>query len=197
MHKTQGKPMESTEKQRMELAQALVDYQSMIQAYSYAIVRDFHLAEDVYQDVALIVAKKWDTIDYQDKNVLVPWLREITRRKSLEAGRRHRRIPVLLPQDIVESMGEEFILEESNSDVRQKRERLFALLSTCVKKLKGAARIVIQKRYGEERALSCEEIAENLGRSVEAVYSIARRARLSLIRCVQQEELQQSGMNEA
>src|SRR6185295_18586586 len=75
--------------ERIQLVQAVTRHQSMIQAYAYAVVRDFHLAEDIYQEVAVIVAERWESVPSGDG--LVPWLRETTRRKALEALRKQRR----------------------------------------------------------------------------------------------------------
>src|SRR6185503_3185251 len=75
--------------ERIQLVQAVTRHQSMIQAYAYAIVRDFHAAEDVSHEVAVIVAERWESVPSGDD--LVPWLRETTRRKALEAHRKLRR----------------------------------------------------------------------------------------------------------
>lgn len=170
--------------QRVEIVQAVVKYQDMIKGYSYAIVRDFHLAEDVCQQVALIVAKNWESVPPEDQ--LAPWLRETTRRKSLEALRRHHRMPSTLPEEILEAVAEEFTVEQEETE----HDRLYALMERCLGRLKGTARTVIEARYGEIRPHSCKEIAGQLGRSVQAVYSIIKRARLALTRCVEQLELQ-------
>src|SRR4029079_1723810 len=81
-------------------------HQSMIQAYAYAIVRDFHAAEDVYQEVAVIVAERWESVPSGER--LVPWLRETTRRKALEALRKLRRASAALSDGVLEKLGESF-----------------------------------------------------------------------------------------
>ena len=73
---------------RLGLVQALTLEQGFIQAYAYAIVRDLHLAEDVYQEVAIILAQDWDQVP---PGLPRPWLKEVVRRKALEVSRRARR----------------------------------------------------------------------------------------------------------
>jgi RNA polymerase sigma-70 factor (ECF subfamily) len=57
-------------------------------------------------------------------------------------------------------------------------------MASCGEKLPDEARAVITGRYGED--LSCEQLAEQVGRSVQGVYSMLKRLRVSLARCVQQ-----------
>src|SRR4051794_21653769 len=99
-----GESMNSSE--RIQLVQAVTRHQSMIQAFAYAVVRDFHMAEDIFQEVAVIVAEHWETVPTGDG--LVPWLRETTRRKSLEALRKQRRASCVLSDSVLEKLGESF-----------------------------------------------------------------------------------------
>ena len=54
-------------------------------AYIYAIVRDWHLAEDLFQDVSALAIEKHDRI--VDSDHLLLWARKAARNKSLEALR--------------------------------------------------------------------------------------------------------------
>ena len=149
----------------------------MIQAYAYAIVRDFHLAEDVYQDVASILAERWETLPRGGG--LVAWLRETTRRKALEARRRSRRMPVVLSEEVLERLETHFPPREPDGPPQ---EDLRDTMARCVEELERTALWVVRTRYGEGK--SCEEIARQLGRSIQGVYSIVKRARLVLAECV-------------
>lgn len=161
---------------RVQLVHVLTQHQSMIQAYAYAIVRDFHLAEDVYQDVATILAERWETLPQGDG--LLPWLRETTRRKALEARRRSRRMPVALSEEVLERLETHFPSREPEGP---RQEDLRDMMARCVEKLERTARWVVRTRYGEGK--SCEEIAQELGRTVQGVYGIVKRARLALAEC--------------
>lgn len=176
-----------TSEQSVKIVEAVVKYRRMIQAYSNAIVRDFHLAEDIYQNVAIIVAQSGDDLPPEDE--LVPWIREITRRKSLEALRKHKRMPLTLSEDTLTLVAEKFSDEEEEELDRQYEELQRKLIQRCVQKLKGMARKVVDMRYGGEETLSCERIAARLGRSIKAIYNIIGRARLSLAQCVEQEKM--------
>ena len=165
-----------------EMVAAVVKLQTMIQAHAYSILRDFHLAEDVYQEVATIIMKRWDEIPHDRE--LIYWTRETTRRKSLEAVRKRQRTPMLLEEDVLMAVAEEFGQEEEEPE---RHHQLMNTLNRCVSQLQGVARTVLDARFGETPAPSCEEIAERMGRSVQAVYGILKRARIALLKCARQQ----------
>lgn len=173
-----------TESQTIDIVQAVVKYQNMIHSYAYAITRDFHLAQDVYQDVAVIVAKAWETAP-RDEGFL-PWLRETVRRKSLENLRRQKRMPATFSDEALEALAEKFAGDAGSGGAVAGDDPTAALMQRCLGKLNSFSRKVIEARYGDEPPRTCEEIAAALGRSVQAIYSIIKRARLVLTRCVEQ-----------
>ena len=162
---------------RVRVVGILTQYQSMIQAYAYAIVRDHHLAEDVYQEVATIVASRSDGLP--DDDGLLPWLREIARRKALELRRKSRRVGLLLSDEVIEAIGPAFEAAAEDDGVE-----LRSAMAHCVEKLPPEARTVVEGRYGSDR--SCEDLAAEIGRSVQGVYGMLKRLRQALSRCVQQ-----------
>jgi RNA polymerase sigma-70 factor (ECF subfamily) len=160
--------------ERIQLVQAVTRHQSMIQAYAYAIVRDFHVAEDVFQEVAVIVAERWETVPAGDG--LVPWLRETTRRKALEALRKERRASALLSEGALEKLGEAFQPGGPRPEVKE-------ALTSCLSKVEGSARAILEARCGE--GLSGEAIAHKFGRSIQSIYSILKRTRVIVAQCVE------------
>ena len=73
----------------LRLVRLLSRHQLLIQGYALAITADHQLAEDVYQEVCAVVAGAPEALPVDDE--VVPWLREVTRRKALELSRRARR----------------------------------------------------------------------------------------------------------
>jgi RNA polymerase sigma-70 factor, ECF subfamily len=174
--------------QNVELIEVVVRHRRMIMSYANAIVRDLYLAEDIYQEVAVIVAQKWGTLPPTEE--LVPWLKEVTRRKSLELLRKQKRMPMTLSEETLEMVSEKFgesAAEEAESEADEQRYRA---VENCIGKLQGSARRVITLRYGQDCVSSCEEIAAQMGRSVKAIYGIMLRARLALTRCLENEKVQ-------
>lgn len=157
---------------RLGLVQALAREQAFVQAYAYAIVRDHHLAEDVYQEVAVVLAQDWDRVPVGLPHA---WLKEVVRRKALEVSRRAHR-HVLLTDDTLESLAGAFDHRAADDG------RLRETLAECVRKLSPNVRAVLECRYRDD--CSCEATAARLGRTVQSVYAVLKRARLSLSECI-------------
>lgn len=167
------------------LMESVVRHRRMIQSYAYSIVRDFHLAEDIFQEVAVVVARQQGTLPPIEE--LTPWLKEVTRRKSLELLRRHKRMPTLLSEETLERAANELEKVEAERDDDFRAWRLKAT-AACVAKLKGMARRVVELRYGEDRNASCGDIARVVGRSVKTVYNVLGKAREALLACIEREQ---------
>lgn len=176
---------EQNRDERAEIAQAIMAHRVMIVSYANAIVRDFHLAEDISQDVAGIMARNWTELPHDAQ--LVYWLKETTRRKSLEALRKHKKMPVTLPDEALDAVGKQFADEQNNNEDRQRLDNMLALLQGCMQKLGSAARRIMEMRYGGEKASSCEEIAAMTGKSIQAIYASLKRCREALADCVDRE----------
>ncbi|MBA4386689.1 MAG: hypothetical protein C0404_01840 [Verrucomicrobia bacterium] len=175
---------------RAEIARAIMRYQSMVVSYANAILRDFHMAEDVAQEIATIVAREWDRIPHNDE--LAYWLKETTKRKSLEARRKRQKLPVMLPADALDIVGRQFAEEQNNESDRQRLDNMMLLLQDCIQRLRQAARQVLLARYCGEQLVPCEEIAAMTGKSVQSVYATLKRSREALANCV---DTQMMGLN--
>lgn len=157
---------------RLRAMQLAVIHQRMIEAYAFAITRDFHLAEDIHQEVALVLVTHWETVPADSG--FMPWLKEVIRRKALELRRRETRMPRLLSPEALAQV--EACLPLPVED------ELPEVMARCVEKLGSDARQAVLSRYGE--GLDVAQIAARLGRSVQGVYAVLKRARIALEECV-------------
>ncbi len=162
----------------MELA---LSHRRMIEAYAFAITRDFHVAEDVYQEVALVLMAQHDALP--DDAGFVFWLKEVIRRKSREWLRKQARLKRMLSDQALEQVEAVFPVAADNG--------LADAMLACVDKLSGDARSSILARYVER--LDVPTIAERLGRSVQGAYAVLKRARLALEECVERARRQGHG----
>lgn len=153
----------------MELA---IRHRRMIESYAYAIVRDLDLAEDIYQEVALVLVAQWDRVPADEG--FLPWLKEVIRRKSHEVRRRQTRRTRELSPEALDRI--EAALPDEDS------EGVAAAVALCVDRLAGDARLAIRARYGE--GLDVAAIAARIGRSVQGAYAVLKRARLALEDCL-------------
>jgi RNA polymerase sigma-70 factor, ECF subfamily len=169
--------------ERVELVQALARTLPAVRAYAYAILRDFHIAEDAAQEVALLAAARWD--DLPRGEPFLAWARETARRKALELRRKaadSRRRTRAFAAEISE---ETWTAVEAR--FRDPGPDLAGALQDCLTRLPPPSLDAIVARYGENRP--CEEIAGRLGRTVQSVYALLKRARLALVACVDRRAL--------
>jgi RNA polymerase sigma-70 factor (ECF subfamily) len=164
-----------TARQRVHLVQVLSRHQVMIQAYARAITGDVQLAEDVYQEVAIVLAQ--DPARIPDEGGTWPWLREVTRRKALEVRRRQRRT-CQLAEDVVALIADDFAQTEADALAERR-----SAMSDCIEMLTAEQRAIVAGRYCQGQP--CEEIAAQVGRTVQAVYAVLKRVRLALHDCVE------------
>ena len=147
--------------------------QPALRRYVLAHVPDFHQAEDVLQEVAVVL---WDRIgEYQPDRSFQAWAFGIARNKILHSWRAPSG-RMLLTGELSERFAEKL------QEVVPKFDRKRSLLKNCMAKLAERARSVIELRYGD--GLSTEKIAETTGGSVNAVRILLCRTRRSLARCL-------------
>jgi len=144
--------------------------------YVWSIVRDEHLAEDVFQDVLIVALAKLDTI--ADAAHLRRWLRVALRLESLKALRRQGKSATLMEPTLMDALDATWQAELEAEDEEMKRK-----LSYCVDRLPPKARLLIQKRY--EEGITGKALALELGRSLNAVYVGLSRAHRALAECMQ------------
>jgi RNA polymerase sigma-70 factor (ECF subfamily) len=165
---------------RVQAVAFLSRHQRLIHAYAYSIVNDFHLAEDVAQEVALVVAGAWEEMP-AETGPREAWLREVIRRKALELRRRHRGRMALLPAETLDLVAGAFPLEQDQPQASAAMAEREAL-ARCLARLGGDARTVVEARYLER--LDCSAIAERVRRPISSVYTVLKRARIILAECV-------------
>jgi RNA polymerase sigma-70 factor (ECF subfamily) len=157
-----------------QVVRQLLTERDKLFAYIWAIVRDDHLAEDVFQDVTLLAMKKADEIDGPDH--LPNWLRSTARHRALYALRQRGAGPIL-DADLLDMM---------ESDWKQldpyAADDMTDALRQCLDRLSPDARKLIEMRYRE--SIKPAGIAERLGRKVTTVYVTLTRAHKSLGDCI-------------
>src|SRR5687767_1087752 len=88
------------------VVRTLIRERAKLLGYAWAIVRDHHLADDVFQDVTVLAIQRASEI--RDADHLLRWLRRAARFKALEALRAAARNParriVPLDDDVLEML---------------------------------------------------------------------------------------------
>lgn len=151
---------------------ALLPHLSTLLAYSRAVCGDYHTAQDVVQETALIAFRNLDR--FFDDADFAGWLKAIARRQALEARRktlRHR----LLAEDAIESAYDAEPSEEES--LRQ------LALQRCLEQLPDEGRRLLEARYSQGKSLS--EAAVGLNEGIDSLRSRIYRIRNGLKDCIE------------
>lgn len=147
--------------------------------YIYALTRDFDVAEEIFQQVAIVLLEG-PSVQEPIRDVQA-FVREVARRRvaehfRLESQRRKREQP---SSRMVEIIGTSF--EENAAECERLAEQQEAL-RWCLQKLPERARSAMDFRYGHRLAL--DAVAERLGWTADSVKVLLSRARKILAECV-------------
>jgi len=167
----------NAEQRNAMMAALLVRHRTALYGYIFACVRNHHDAEDILQDVSMAAVGSIDKL--QDESGFLPWVIEIARRRVLVHVRRSQRTTILSPELVP-------ILAEAANRVAATNcisDRSEALLE-CLESLPPRSRQIIIQRYdGSIRGV--DELAEKLGRTMQATYGVLKRIRQRLRSCVE------------
>ena len=157
---------------REEVLREFVRHRSGLFALIVSIVRDFGFAEEILQEVAVVVCDQW--ADFRPGTNFQAWAMRIARNKAINLGRAARKELVLSPEALegIESAA-----------VAETRSGWLEALKKCMESLEGRGREILSLRYNEE--LDCSEIARRLKTTATAVHMALSRARTSVGRCVE------------
>lgn len=152
----------------------LLSHRKALFAYIFSIVRDHHLAEDVFQDVSVTVIRRWE--EFGEVRDFWALAREIARRQSLAALRKTSAQPSALSPEALDAVDRGF--DEVKGRTEERREAL----EHCIEALPGKWRRIVRFRYWTDLPVS--EIASRLKRSVNTVSVTLNRIRSRLADCV-------------
>ncbi len=161
---------------QIDIVRVLLRDREKMFAYIWSIVRDAHIADDVFQDVSLLAIEHRQEINSEEH--LCGWLRRASRLKALEALRARKRMPSMLSEEamsLLEAHWQEYD-GHSASDVVDS-------LRACMARLTPYARQVIKLRYVD--GMGGEEVAATLNRKLDTVYKSLSRIHRSLRDCME------------
>ena len=162
------------------LVKQFLDHRDAVLGFIFALTRDYDVAEEVFQEVALSIlqeAEKQTAV-----GSFLAWAQGIARRRVADYYRKASRRPSAVP--LAEPMTEVVSLAfaENEKLLEADQERMKSLLE-CVKKLAGRSREIVEGFY--QRRQSLREIAAALGWQEGSVKVALSRARKALADCVE------------
>jgi RNA polymerase sigma-70 factor (ECF subfamily) len=154
-----------------------------LSAYVIGLLRDVHAAEDVLQEVWVLLAAEVEKgIVFENQSA---WCRGVARNLVRRHWERRQTAKVIADSSLLDAFLERVDLAFAEADQNEADDwsARRQALQHCVAKLPERSRRLLALRY-ETRA-SMEEVARELGRSFDAVTKALYRLRQSLLLCVQ------------
>ncbi len=165
-----------------------LECQHDLRAFIGGLVRDPVAREDVFQEVSMVLWKNF--AKYDPTRPFGAWARGVAIRKIMENRRLRARLPDALTEDVMERVSQAF--DQTEATERTRREDRERALRECVKELPPRSGELIAERYEKGRAI--EELATDLGLSLDAIYQTLSRLRKLLRACVERRLAQMNSL---
>lgn len=151
--------------------------QPVVADYVHALVRDHASAQDVLQETALVIFRRF--AEYDDTRPFAAWALGIARYQVLGLRRDLMRSPVVFDDQVLA------IFTDTWAELAPQESDHAELLRPCLDLLSAHARRLVQMRYFED--LNASEIAQRLGLTAAAVRMALQRIRQQLRACVERQ----------
>lgn len=145
-------------------------------AFIYALVQHHADAEDVYQQVAMVLWRKFDTFTLGTN--FAAWATKVAHNTARDFIRSRRRNAIAFSDEVLDAIVAAYHAKRSWS-----RSDTSEALNGCLKKLSERDRKLIERCYSPDRDF--EAIAKEENRTVGAIYQAICRVRKKLYACVQ------------
>jgi RNA polymerase sigma-70 factor (ECF subfamily) len=163
---------------KLRVQQLFMVHQQALLAYLLSLVPKLQDAQDLIQDVFLVVSRKADT--WTEGSNFLAWACTIARYEALHFARANKRAAVPLDADVLE-------LLHSESPTVDFLETQIDRLKECLQKLTPRARELVMLRY--HAAEMPEAIAGKLNWTVGAVRVALSRAKVALRECINERRI--------
>ena len=148
--------------------------QSEVLRYILALVPDLDDAQEILQETAVDLWKKFDR--YDPDHPFVPWACRFAYFQVLKFRDRQARRRRFLSLEAIDQLAAERAEESAVLDDRRRA------LATCLKLLSDSERLMIEQRYS--RRMPVAQLSLVTGRNIATLYKALERLRRRLFECV-------------
>lgn len=160
---------------REEFAYHWLDAEPSVSAYVFASITGFHDAEDVVQQVAQELARRFD--EYDSNRPFLGWALWIAKSRVIDFYRAQGRTQVVFSDELLGHLADTIARE---ADGRSHRREA---LEACLDELPPRSRRLLDLRYADE--MSAAEAARELGSTADSVRVLLSRVRTALASCIE------------
>ena len=148
--------------------------QPVVAAYLNTAIPDFHQAEDLLQEVAVVLLRKFR--EYDASRPFVTWAIGVARIEVLNSRRKYARSRLFYEPEVLQR------LTDTCEELAPELEIRARALRECLESIEGRASELLHLRY--EQALKPNRIAHQMGLAVVAVRVMLSRTRATLRQCI-------------
>lgn len=154
----------------------LFEARQRLSAAAWLIVRDAQATEDLFQNVALKSVTK--NVSFEHEGALLSWAMVSIKREAIDWLRKRKPETLGLEPELLDLISEEWPTHS------QPEGRRMEALRECLESVPESSRQLLHLRYFDGH--SCDEVAQRVGASVDAVYQRLSRLHRQLKQCVDQ-----------
>ena len=148
--------------------------QPIVSSFVHSVINDSHDAEDLLQQIAMILVKKYHLYDH-DKS-FTAWAIGIAKNEILNYQRKKANEKFIFDHEIVSIMAQAY--QEDSEELN----RFTHALHQCLKKIQGKKRDLLEMFYIQQ--LKSSQIAQKIGATQNSVFVALHRIRMALRDCI-------------
>ena len=160
-----------------QITRLLLQHRSTLYGYIFSCVRNHSDAEDILQEVALAITGSIDKLEEESGFLL--WAMEIARRRVLVHVRKSKRTTILSPE-LIPVLYDAVVRVTLTNEIPRRNEALLE----CLEALPAENRELIVRRYDGSNS-GVDQLASELGRTIQATYGVLKRIRMRLRQCIE------------
>jgi RNA polymerase sigma-70 factor, ECF subfamily len=158
-----------------EFVSLFSDHARRLYGYTITLVPNWADADDVFQESSKVLWQKFD--QFTAGTDFFAWACRIVHFQALYFRQQQQRSKLQFSAEFVEAVS-----LQSLEDI-ELLERQHGALADCLRKLSPRSRELVELRYRPQA--TTQSVAQQLGRSLEAVYKALNRAQRALMDCVE------------
>lgn len=155
------------------IAATLLAERMPLTAFIASVTRDFHLAEDIFQEVCVKAVAR--AAEFETASHVVNWARLAGKNRAIDVLRARDGKYVGLSEEMLALLADEW---PGRHDADPQQEAL----AHCIEQITPNNRELLRLRYFERR--NCADVAAMMGRKIETVYQALARLHKALGDCI-------------
>jgi RNA polymerase sigma-70 factor (ECF subfamily) len=162
-------------------------YADRVFSYTYYMVKDRQLAEDIYQDTFVKVVQTLKTGKYNEEGKFLPWVMRIAHNLIIDTFRRNAKMPTVEPRDEDHDIFGTIRILDQNVEDRLVGDQILKDVRKLVDYLPEEQREVVMMRHFSD--MSFKEIADATNVSINTALGRMRYALINLRKMVEDKDI--------